>query len=80
MENAFSEERNAPTSFLELERERILGTRLVTRNRPFSELSLPRFQSEAKCEAIDLKMIFDSHANKTHFKIELRCFLGLKSC
>ena len=39
MKNAFSEERNASTSFLEEERERTLGTRLVTRNRPFSELS-----------------------------------------
>ena len=27
----------------------------------------PLFQSEAKCEAIDIKMIFHSHANKTHF-------------
>ena len=24
----------------------------------------PLFQSEAKCEAIDMKMIFHSHANK----------------
>ena len=23
--------------------------------------------SEAKCRAIDMKSIFDSHANKTHF-------------
>ena len=27
----------------------------------------PLFQSEAKCEAIDVKMISYSHANKTHF-------------
>jgi len=27
----------------------------------------PLFQSEAKCKAIDLKMFFYSHANKTHF-------------
>ena len=27
----------------------------------------PLFQSEAKCEAIDMKMILYSHANKTHF-------------
>ena len=26
----------------------------------------PLFQSEAKCEAIDMKMSFYSHANKTH--------------
>ena len=25
------------------------------------------FQSEAKCEAIDMKMIFYSHVNKTYF-------------
>ena len=25
------------------------------------------FQSEAKCEAIDMKMIFNYDANKTHF-------------
>ena len=28
---------------------------------------MPLFQSEAKCEAIDIKMTFCSHANKTHF-------------
>ena len=27
----------------------------------------PLFENEAKCEAIDVKMIFSSHANKTHF-------------
>ena len=27
----------------------------------------PLFQSQAKCKAIDMKMIFYSHANKTHF-------------
>ena len=27
----------------------------------------PLFQSEAKCEAIDFKMIFYSHTNRTHF-------------
>ena len=27
----------------------------------------PLFQSEAKYKAIDIKMIFYSHANKTHF-------------
>ena len=30
----------------------------------------PLFQSEAKCEAIDVKMIFSSHANKTHFHMK----------
>ena len=27
----------------------------------------PPFQSEAQCEDTDMKMIFYSHANKTHF-------------
>ena len=31
-------------------------------NRPF-----PSSKSEAKCEAIDMKMIFNYDANKTHF-------------
>ena len=35
--------------------------------RPFPSYPNPLFQSEAKCEAIDMKMIFYSHANKTHF-------------
>ena len=78
MKNAFSEERDASTSFLEEERERTVVMRLVTRSRPFRNCPKPRFQSEAKCEATDMKMIFDSHAKKTHFKIELRCSLGLK--
>ena len=28
----------------------------------------PLFQREAKCKAIDMKIIFDSHRNKTHFQ------------
>ena len=28
---------------------------------------MPLFQRQAKCEAIDMKIIFYSHANKTHF-------------
>ena len=35
-------------------------------NSPFPSCLSSLFQSEAKCEAIDMKMIF-SHANKTHF-------------
>ena len=30
--------------------------------------SKPHFQSEAKCKAIDMKMIFYFHANKIHFQ------------
>ena len=36
-------------------------------NRPISIFFKPLFQSDAKCEAIDMKMSFCSHANKTHF-------------
>ena len=34
---------------------------------PFLSCLKLLFQSEAKCEAIDFKMIFYSHANRTHF-------------
>ena len=37
-------------------------------NSPFPSCLKPLFQSEAKCEAIDTKMSFYSHAGKlTHF-------------
>ena len=36
-------------------------------NRPFLSCLKPLFQIEAKCQAIDTKMIFYSLANKTHF-------------
>ena len=38
-------------------------------NRLFPNWPTPLFQSEAKCEAIDLKIFFFfySHKNKTHF-------------
>ena len=36
-------------------------------NRPFPSSKKSRFESEAKCEAIDMKMIFNCDANKTHF-------------
>ena len=31
------------------------------------EYPKPQFQSEAKCEAFDMKTIFNSYANKSHF-------------
>ena len=31
---------------------------------------MPLFQSEAKCEAIDMTIKFHSHSNKTHFNEE----------
>ena len=36
-------------------------------NRPFPSSKKSHFQSEAKCEAIDMKMIFNYDVNKTHF-------------
>ena len=39
----------------------------LTRNRPFPSSKKSHFQNEAKCEAIDMKMIFNYYANKTHF-------------
>ena len=52
-------------------------------NRPFPSSKKSLFQSEAKCEAIDMKMIFNYDANKTHFHnkgfalslvLKVRCF------
>ena len=37
------------------------------RHRPFQICTKPLFQSETKCEAIDDKLFFYSHANNTHF-------------
>ena len=50
----------------------------MTRTRPFRNCPEPPFQSEVKYEAIDMKMSFDSHANKTHFHL-LRFALSLVS-
>ena len=36
-------------------------------NRPFASCHKPLLHNEAKCEAIDMKIIFYSHANKTCF-------------
>ena len=35
--------------------------------RPFPSSKKSHFQNEAKCKAIDMKMIFNYYANKTHF-------------
>ena len=46
-------------------------------NLKFPSSPHPLFQSEAKCKAIDMKMILYSHANKTHFPrkvLQLACF------
>ena len=37
------------------------------KNTLFPSCPKPLFQSEAKCEAIDLEIFFYSHANTTHF-------------
>ena len=36
-------------------------------NRPFPSCAKPLFQSEAKCETIDIEMFFYSHVNEAHF-------------
>ena len=36
-------------------------------NRPFPSCPKPLFRSEAKCEGIDYKINFYSHANKTRY-------------
>ena len=36
-------------------------------NRPFPSSKKSHFQSKAKCEAIDMKMIFNYYANISHF-------------
>ena len=37
------------------------------RNRPFLSFPKPLFESEAMCEAIDMEMIFKSHAKQLIF-------------
>ena len=37
-------------------------------NRPFPSSKKSHFQSETKCEAIDMKMSLNYDANKTHFQ------------
>ena len=39
----------------------------VVYNRPFPSSKKSHFQNEAKCEAIDMKMIFNYYANISHF-------------
>ena len=36
-------------------------------NKPFPSSPGPLFQNEGRCSAFDMKIIFHSHANKTHF-------------
>ena len=45
----------------------LMGNPIGWENRPFSSSKKSHFQSEAKCQAIDMKMSFNYDANKTHF-------------
>ena len=47
-----------------------------SRNRPFPSSPGPLYQNEVRCSAFDVRMIFHSHANKTHFH-KKGCALGL---
>ena len=52
------------------QRGRVFGNRCIksrASNRPFPSSKKSHLQGEAKCEAIDMKMIFNYDANKTHF-------------
>ena len=40
---------------------------LNTGNRPFPFFPASLFQNEGRCSALDMGIIFHSHANKTHF-------------
>ena len=42
------------------------STIAVTGNRQFPSSPGPLFQNEGRCSAFDMKIIFHSHANKTH--------------
>ena len=44
-----------------------ISTFPIQNDRPFPTSKKSHLQSEAKCEAIDMKMIFNYDANKTHF-------------
>ena len=65
-----------------------LDVRYVCTNRPFPSSPEPRYQNDVKCSAFDVKMVFHSHANKTHFHkkgcapsliLKVRVFLELGS-
>ena len=45
-------------------------------NEPFPRSPGPLYQNEVKCSAFDMKMVLNSHANKTHF-YKKGCALGL---
>ena len=62
-----TEEHGAEKAFLKNKNFVFVTFRLPQVNRPFASSKKSHFQNEAKCEAIDMKMIFNYYANKTHF-------------
>ena len=51
----------------ELNSFHMLKLSFILSNRPFPSSKKSHLQSKAKCDAIDMKMIFNYAANKTHF-------------
>ena len=52
----------------EFELEFLVGTLVgYLLDRPLPSSTGPLFQNEGRCSAFDMKIIFHSHANKTHF-------------
>ena len=50
-----------------VEKDLLNNTHNEVDNRPFPSSKKSHFQNEAKCEAIDMKMIFNYYANISHF-------------
>ena len=40
---------------------------VVAVNKPFPSFPGPLYENEVKCSGFDMKIIFHSHTNKTHF-------------
>ena len=45
----------------------VSGTWIPDSNRPFQSFPGPLFQNKGRCSALDMEIIFHSHANKSHF-------------
>ena len=46
---------------------RAVAVHSIPDNRPFPSSHGPLFQNEGRCSAFDMEIIFNFHANKTHF-------------
>ena len=46
---------------------RAVAVHSIPDNRPFPSSHEPLFQNEGRCSAFDMEIIFNFHANKTHF-------------